>query len=133
MRTTGEVVDTLAREQLALLCVRIEGGAGPFADGEPLGDLVASIARRVRAGEDTAAVADSLDELDDRLLRMGYAGGLGAHRSGSAFPQVPGLGGHPVLEVLKCPGGVCPRVALPGANHRCAVFDEPLERVRLRP
>ncbi|MEV0810578.1 hypothetical protein [Micromonospora sp. NPDC050200] len=124
-------METLAQEQLAVLCARLDEEAGPLAAEGPMRTLATSIAERVRAGEDPAALAECLDELDDQLLRAGYAGGLGSHRS--APPQLPGLGGHPVLEVMTCPGGRCARVARPGRDDTCRVFGRPLEPVRLRP
>jgi hypothetical protein len=127
-------VNALTQEQLALLCTRLDDATGPFAAEGPLRVLATSIAERLREGGDPAVLAESLDELDERLLRAGYAGGLGSYRSvDSPFPRLPGVGGHPVLEVLGCPGGLCARVALPGEEHACSVFGRPLERIRLRP
>ncbi|CAM3307646.1 hypothetical protein KIPE111705_01085 [Kibdelosporangium persicum] len=120
-----------AQGQLALLCTRLEQDGGPLAEEGPLRALAMSIVERLRAGEDPDAVAESLDDLDDQLMRAGYAGGLGTSRAMDV--RVPGLGGHPVLEVLGCPGKLCGRVALPDEDHVCAVFGRPLERVRLRP
>jgi len=124
-------VDALAQEQLALLCTRLDEAAGPLAAEGPMRALATTIADSIRAGEDPAVLVERFDELDDQLLRAGYAGGLGAYRS--PLPQLPGLGGHPVLEVLACPGGLCARVAPPGRDHTCSVFGRPLARVRLRP
>jgi hypothetical protein len=124
-------VDAQAQGQLAVLCTRLDHDTGPFAEEGPIRALAVSIVERIRAGEDPSAVAESLDDLDHQLLRAGYAGGLGSYRA--ADVRVPGLGGHPVLEVLGCPGGLCARVALPDEEHACSVFGRPLERVRLRP
>lgn len=124
-------MDALAQEQLALLCTRLDEMTGPFAEEGPMRALAVSITERIRAGEDPAALASSLDDLDDQLLRAGYAGGLGSYRTSEA--RVPGVGGHPVLEVLGCPGNLCTRVALPDGAHLCAVFGRPLDRVRLQP
>ncbi|MFK3985616.1 hypothetical protein ACI2K4_35285 [Micromonospora sp. NPDC050397] len=124
-------MDSLAQEQLAVLCVRLEEEVGPLATDGPMRTLATLIAERIRAGEDPVTLAEHLDELDDQLLRAGYAGGLGSYRS--ALPQLPGLGGHPVLEVLACPGLLCARVAPPDREHTCAVFGRSLDRVRLRP
>lgn len=126
---------TQEQQQLALLCVRLRDTTDPLAGDGPLGALAASIARRCQSGAGPAELADALDELDDLLLRAGHAGGLGAYRSVvPSYDRLPGLGdGHPVLEVEGCPRGRCARVEVPGDETRCAVFGEPLRRIRLRP
>jgi hypothetical protein len=126
---------TQEQQQLALLCVRLRENAGLLAGDGPIGDLAASIVRRYRSGARPGELDDALDELEDLLLRAGHAGGLGSYRSVvPSYEGLPGLGdGHPVLEVEGCPRGRCARVEVPGEGAGCAVFGEPLRRIRLRP
>jgi hypothetical protein len=128
-------VGTHAQEQLALLCARLSAETGPLVTDGSMRALATSIAEQIRAGADPADLADVFDELDDLLLRAGYAAGLGSYRTGDpSFTRLPGVGdGHPVLEVLACPGNRCARVELPDGKQLCPVFGKPLGRIRLRP
>ena len=129
------VQGTPAQDQLALLCTRLADDAGPLVSAGTMRELATSITDRIRAGQDPAELADDFDQLDDLLLRAGYAAGLGTYRSAeSRFGPLPGFGdGHPLLEVSACPEQRCARVELPVEGFTCAVFGEALRRIRLRP
>ncbi|MGW2423422.1 hypothetical protein ACWC0C_29935 [Streptomyces sp. NPDC001709] len=128
----GEGVDA----RLGQLCARLADRAGPLATDPQLAAASERVLDLVRSGRDATA---GLDLLDDLLLRAGYAGGLGAYRTGQGpvFSLLPGAsaGGHPVLEALVCPAGRCPRVELPrGAREDppvCAVWGRALRRDRI--
>ncbi|GLY47273.1 hypothetical protein [Lentzea sp. NBRC 102530] len=117
-------------EQLAVLCERLADSAGGVRASPRMAALAESIAGRVRAGAEPADVADDFDALEEMLLQAGHAAGLSPVRS---YDRLPGAGdGHRVLEVLRCPGGSCPRVELPGARPvPCAVHLKPMVVQRL--
>ena len=87
--------------------------------------MVDLLLTRIQAGD--TDVVDDLDEIEDRLLRAGYAAGLSSTRG---YQPLPGVS-RPVLEFLACPAGRCPRAELPGSRARCAVFAAPMTRTRL--
>jgi hypothetical protein len=120
-----------AAEQVAQLCLRLSSSRDPLSGPGPMHDLATVIAARLRAGASPGSLASDLDRLDDLLLRAGYAAGLGESRL--PYAPLPGSGdGHPVLEVLACPGSCCPRVLAPGATvPECGVLRRPMRRVTL--
>lgn len=102
----------------------------------PMHDLANWIATEIRTGRDPGELDDAFDQLEDLLLRAGYAAGLSPSRS--PYARLSGIGdGHPVLEVLACPAGQCARVEPPdrggGEEPVCHVLQQPLRWVRLQP
>lgn len=95
-------------------------------------DLATRIAGRLRGGRAPGDLDDDLDDLEDMLLQAGFTAGLSGNRA--AYAPLPGISGHPVLEVLACPSEMCRRVETPAANQDlvCAVAEKPLRRVRLK-
>lgn len=121
-----------AGERIGWLCVRLAQPDGPLAKPGPMRDLATRIAGRLRGGRAPGDLDDDLDELEDLLLLAGYTGGLSGNRA--VYLPLPGVSGHPVLEVLACPAETCHRVEAPSAGEDpvCAVAGKPLRRVRLR-
>lgn len=127
--------------QLAVLCQRLGDKDDLVCTSPEARALAESIAGRVRDGAPPAEIADALDELEESLLRAGYAAGLSPARS---YERLLGTGdGHRVLEVLACPGGICARIEAPGlgsepgpgsapGSEHCPVQRLPLSVMRLR-
>jgi hypothetical protein len=115
----------MSDELLEALCRRLADDGDPVRSRPDLRERADRIVAGLRSGVD---VTSALDDLDDQLLRSGYAAGLDASRIYRALPG----SGHPVLEVLTCPAGRCDRVELPRTGATCAVFDRPMTLTRLR-
>src|SRR3954467_15036009 len=105
-------------DQLAVLCHRMGDESDPVRSVPAVRSTVDGIVARLRSGTGADRLVADLDEVDERLLRAGYAAGLSPTR---IYRSLPG-DGHPVLEVLACPAGACPRVELPRTGAACAVF-----------
>ena len=76
-----------------------------------------------------AAPAGELDHLDDLLARAGLDG---VERTSRGYRPLPGLPGHPVVEVLACPLDRCSRIAsVADPAPRCGVAGRPLRPIRL--
>ena len=121
----------MTADQLAVLCQRLAETADPVRAVDGVRALAEAIVERVRDGVPLDELADDFDTLEDRLLAAGYAAGLSSVRS---YEPLPGGGaGHPVLSVLKCPGGSCSRIEPPDADPLpCLVHRQPMVAARLR-
>jgi hypothetical protein len=89
------------------------------------------LARIVTALNDpgAAAPAAELDHLDDLLARAGLDG---LDLTSRAYQPLPGLPGHPVVEVYACALDRCSRIASAAdPAPLCGVAGQPLRLVRL--
>jgi hypothetical protein len=118
-------------DQLAVLCQRLAEATDAVRTTDGVRALAEEIVARVRDGVPLEDLADDFDALEDRLLEAGHAAGLSSVRS---YERLLGAGaGHPVLAVLKCPGGSCTRVEPPAADPvPCLVHRQPMVTTRLR-
>ncbi|MQY34583.1 hypothetical protein SRB17_25530 [Streptomyces sp. RB17] len=121
----------MTADQLAVLCGRLADPADAVRTSPEIRARAETIADRVRGGAAPDELADDFDELEELLLRAGHAAGLSPVRS---YERLPGAGdGHPVLEVLACPGGTCSRLEAPGSVPvDCLVHRRPMAVTRLR-
>ncbi|MDI6104085.1 hypothetical protein QLQ12_36390 [Actinoplanes sp. NEAU-A12] len=111
--------------RLAILCARLGADTDPVRAVPAVRSMADRVVARLRSGD--PVLEDDFDEIEDELMRAGYAAGLSSTRI-----YRPLLGdGRPVLEFLACPGGRCSRVELPDAPAECAVFAAPMTRTRL--
>ncbi|MGF1428254.1 hypothetical protein [Kitasatospora sp. LaBMicrA B282] len=125
--------------RLGGLCRRLAASRDGLGAGEPAQRLAEFLVAELRGGRPPEELEDSFDELEELLLLAGHSAGLGSYRSGAApgYQPLPGGGpGHPLLYVLACPRGHCPRVEPPAADGaespRCRIFDQPLGEIALR-
>jgi hypothetical protein len=101
----------ILNQRLELLCEKLGSGevqqiAAELGVTPPLERVLGAV-RDDRSWVEAAVSAD-LDELDAAFKRWGLDGGLtGRFRS---FRDLPGTGGHPVVDVWMCPAGRCSRV-----------------------
>ncbi|WP_433732672.1 hypothetical protein ACQP0C_10135 [Nocardia sp. CA-129566] len=138
MNTGGHGRPRQVDHRIEQLCARLAESSGPLATPGPMRERARSIAAAIRAGRPPADLDTELDELEDLLLRNGFAAGLSSSRS--TYTTLPGIGGigggHPSLEVLACPADACDRMQAPDPSApapTCAVLGQPLRLIRLRP
>ncbi|WP_327071398.1 hypothetical protein OG500_37815 [Kitasatospora sp. NBC_01250] len=128
--------------RLGGLCRRLtqgRDGRDGLGAGEPAERLAGFLLAELRGGRPPEELEEAFDELEELLLLAGHSAGLGSYRAAPSpgYQPLPGTGsGHPLLSVLTCPRGRCPRVEAPTADGeepaRCRIFDQPLSEIALR-
>lgn len=125
-RPDDTVLHTLARVCGLLDTLRTAVAAGGEAEFDR---IVAELRQGHDATREQRTLA-ALGALNELLRRSGVAGGLGAATRGAGIGGLPPLDGHPVLDVLVCPRGLCARTVsarnqAPEART-CRLYGEPL-------
>jgi hypothetical protein len=117
------------RSAVAAVCAALDDpGFRLLAAEAGAADILARIVTALN-DPDAAAPTGELEHLDDLLARVGLDG---VERTSRGYRPLPGLPGHPVVEVFACPLDRCSRVAsAAGPAPLCGVAGRQLRPVRL--